>query len=191
MISSDVLSKAMDYKDRSTCVLFGDAAGAAILTASDEPGILSSWIGAKGSDGKQLTSLAYREDELEIEKRISKRKHDIWQNGRKVMKFAVKIMADAVAKVIADAGLTTDDIDLIIPHQANVRIVDNAVERMGIAHDKVFMNIQKYGNTSGASIINALTEAVQEGRVERGDNIVLVGFGGGLTWGAAVVKWAV
>lgn len=189
VVGAECLSKATDYKDRSTCILFGDAAGAAIVQATDEPGIISQWIGARGIDGENLTSLAYREDEAELEKRISKKKNTIWMAGGTVMKFAVKIMAEAAQKVLADANLTWDDIALVVPHQANIRIVEGAVKRMNIDPAKVFVNIERYGNTSAACIPVALCEAVNEGRIKKGDKVILVGFGGGLTWGAALLQW--
>lgn len=109
--------------------------------------------------------------------------------GQAVMKFAVKAMADASNKVIEKAGLTWDDISLVVPHQANYRIVDSAIKRMGIGSDKVFLTLEKYGNTSASCIPVALTEAAEAGRIKKGDKIILVGFGGGLTWGAAVLEW--
>jgi 3-oxoacyl-[acyl-carrier-protein] synthase-3 len=189
VICADTLSKATDYQDRATCVLFGDAAGAAVVSASEEKGIISTDIGADGTGGLTLTSLAYREDEEEREKRVSHRKDTIWMAGQAVMKFAVKAMADASEKVISEAGLTLDDIDLVVPHQANYRIVDSAIKRMGIEKDKVFLNLEKYGNTSASCIPVALSQAVEQGRIKKGDKIVLVGFGGGLTWGAALIEW--
>ena len=189
VICADALSKAVDYKDRATCVLFGDAAGAAVVSASEETGIIATDIGADGASGLAITSLAYKEDEEEIEKRVSHRKDTIWMAGQAVMKFAVKAMADASEKVIEEAGLTWDDIKLVIPHQANYRIVDSAIKRMGIEKDKVFINLEKYGNTSASCIPVSLSQAVEEGRIEKGDKIVLVGFGGGLTWGAALIEW--
>lgn len=188
VISADALSKATDYADRGTCVLFGDGAGAAVLGAG-EGGVLSTWIGARGSGGDKLTSLAYREDPEETEKRVSHDKSTVWMAGSEVMKFAVKIMAEAADKVVADAGLTWDDIDLIIPHQANMRIVEAAAKRLGITTDRMFINLDRYGNTSGASIPIALCEARDAGRLKRGDKVVLVGFGGGLTWAAAVIEY--
>ncbi|MBQ7793357.1 MAG: ketoacyl-ACP synthase III [Clostridia bacterium] len=188
VISADALSKATDYNDRGTCILFGDGAGAVIFS-SEKGGVLSSWIGAKGDGGDKLTSLAYREDAEETEKRISHNKNTIWMAGSEVMKFAVKIMAEAADKVVADAGLTWDDIDIVIPHQANVRIVDSAAKRIGIDTDKMFINLDRYGNTSGASIPIALCEARDAGRLKKGDKAVLVGFGGGLTWAAAVIEY--
>ena len=188
VVSADALSKATDYKDRGTCVLFGDGAGAVVLS-SEGDGILTTWMGARGEGGDKLTSLAYRNSEEEEEKRVSHLKNTIWMAGSEVMKFAVKIMSDATIKVVEDAGLTIDDIDIIIPHQANQRIVDSAAKRIGISNDKVFVNLHKYGNTSGASIPMALCEARDEGRLKKGDKAVLVGFGGGLTWGAALIEY--
>lgn len=188
IISADALSKATDYADRGTCVLFGDGAGAVVLN-SEEGGVLSTWIGARGAGGDKLTSLAYREDAEETEKRVSHDKSTVWMAGSEVMKFAVKIMAEAAEKVVADAGLTWDDIDLIIPHQANMRIVESAAKRMGITTERMFINLDRYGNTSGASIPIALCEAREAGRLKRGDKVVLVGFGGGLTWAAAVIEY--
>lgn len=190
VICADALTKAVDYKDRATCVLFGDAAGAAVLTADDEhPGVLAAEIGADGTGCKALTSLAFRNDPEEIEKRISGRKETIWMAGQAVMKFAVKAMADSSARVLEKAGMTYDDVKLVIPHQANYRIVESAVKRMGISDDKVFMHLEKYGNTSASCIPVALAEAVEEGLIERGDKIILVGFGGGLTWGSVLLEF--
>ena len=189
VVCADALSKAVDYKDRATCVLFGDAAGAAVVSASEEKGIIATDIGADGASGLAITSLAYRDDAEETEKRVSHRKDTIWMAGQAVMKFAVKAMADASEKVITEAGLTWDDIDIVVPHQANYRIVDSAIKRMGIEKDKVFLNLEKYGNTSASCIPVALSQAVESGRIKKGDKIVLVGFGGGLTWGAALIEW--
>lgn len=189
VVCADVLSKAVDYKDRATCVLFGDAAGAAVVSASEEVGIIATDIGADGVSGLAITSLAYRNDEEEIEKRVSHRKDTIWMAGQAVMKFAVKAMADASAKVINEAGITWDDVTLVVPHQANYRIVDSAIKRMGIEQDKVFLNLEKYGNTSAACIPVSLSQAVEQGKIKKGDKVVLVGFGGGLTWGAALLEW--
>lgn len=188
VIGADALSKATDYKDRGTCILFGDAAGAVILEAAEKNGILATEIGAKGEDGDKLTSLAYREDDGETEKRVSHDKSTIWMAGSEVMKFAVKTMEMAARKVAERAKLKLEEVDLIIPHQANKRIIDGAAKRMGVSIDKVFANLEKYGNTSSASIPVALCEAVNEGRAKIGDRVIIVGFGGGLTWGAALLE---
>lgn len=189
VICADVLSKATDYADRGTCILFGDAAGAAVVSASEETGIITTEIGADGTGAKAITQLAYRDDEEELDKRVSKNKETIWMAGQTVMKFAVKAMADASQKVLGKAGLTYDDIALVIPHQANYRIVDAAIKRMGITQDKVFLNLEKFGNTSASCIPSSLSQAVEQGRIKKGDKIILVGFGGGLTWGAALLEW--
>lgn len=189
VVCADVLSKATDYKDRSTCVLFGDAAGAAVVAASEETGIIATDIGADGSGAMDITSLAYKNNEEEMTERISGRKETILMAGQAVMKFAVKAMADASNKVIEKAGVSWDDIALVVPHQANYRIVDSAIKRMGIDRDKVFLTLEKYGNTSASCIPVALTEAAEAGRIKKGDKIILVGFGGGLTWGAALLEW--
>ena len=189
IVAADVLSKATDYKDRATCILFGDAAGAAVLSASDEPGIIEVEMGADGSSGDTLTMLAYRNDEEEIKKRVSGRKETIWMAGQSVMKFAVKAMADSSQRVLDKAGLDWSDISLVVPHQANYRIVDSAVKRMGISKDKIYYTLHKYGNTSASCIPVALCEAAEKGIVKKGDKIVLVGFGGGLTYAAAVLTF--
>lgn len=188
VIAADALSKATDYKDRATCVLFGDAAGAAVVSATDEPGIISFDMGADGTGSDAITSLAFRKDAEEIEKRIGGKKETIWMAGQSVMKFAVKAMADSSQRALEKAGLTYDDIALVVPHQANYRIVDSAIKRMGISSDKVILTIQKYGNTSASCIPVALHEAVATGRVKKGDKVVLVGFGGGLTYAACVIE---
>ncbi len=190
LICADVLSKVTDYNDRATCVLFGDAAGAAVLSADDSaPGVLASEIGADGTGSMYITSLAVKDDAEETEKRVSGRKETVWMAGQSVMKFAVKTMAEATERVLEKAGLTYDDIKLIVPHQANYRIVDSALNRMGVGKEKVMLTLEKYGNTSASCIPAALTEAVKEGKIQRGDKVVVVGFGGGLTWGAAVFEY--
>lgn len=186
VVCADVLSKATDYADRATCVLFGDAAGAAVISASEETGIIKTELGSDGD--LSITSLAYRNDDEEVEKRVSHRKDTVWMAGQAVMKFAVKAMSDASNRVIEAAGLTWDDIALVVPHQANYRIVDSAIKRMGVEKDKVYLTLHKYGNTSASCIPVALSEAIEKGLVKKGDKIVLVGFGGGLTWAAAVVE---
>lgn len=190
VICADVLSKVTDYEDRSTCVLFGDAAGAAVLSADDtRAGILGHEIGADGTGATLITSLAVKEDDEEVEKRVAGRKETVWMAGQAVMKFAVKTMADSTNRILEKAGLTYDDIKLVVPHQANYRIVDSAIKRMGIENDKVLLTLEKYGNTSASCIPSALCEAVEKGMIQRGDKVVIVGFGGGLTWGAAVFEY--
>lgn len=189
VICADTLTKATDYKDRSTCVLFGDAAGAVIYSAKEcGGGIIASELGADGTGALNITQLAYRDDEEETEKRISHNKSTVWMSGQAVMKFAVKAMAESSDRVIAKAGLTYDDIKLVIPHQANYRIVDSAIKRMNIEREKFYLTLDKYGNTSSSCIPVALAECVKSGKLQHGDKVLLVGFGGGLTWGAAVIE---
>ena len=190
LVCADVLSKVTDYSDRATCVLFGDAAGAAVLSADDTAkGMLAYELGSDGSGAELITSLAVKESSEEVEKRIAGRKETIWMSGQAVMKFAVKTMAEATERVLEKAGLTYDDIKLVVPHQANYRIVESAIKRMGIGEDKVMLTLEKYGNTSSSCVPSALTEAVESGKIQRGDKVVVVGFGGGLTWGAAVFEF--
>lgn len=190
VICADVLSKVTDYEDRATCVLFGDAAGAAVISADNEKaGIIGHEIGADGTGDMYITSLAVKEDQEEVEKRVAGRKETVWMAGQAVMKFAVKTMADSTNRVLEKAGLTYDDIKLVVPHQANYRIVDSAITRMGIEKDKVLLTLEKYGNTSASCIPCALYEAVKTEKIKRGDKVVIVGFGGGLTWGAAVFEY--
>ena len=190
LVCADALSKVTDYKDRATCVLFGDAAGAVVLSADDNGGkMLAYELGADGSGAMNITSLAVRDDAEELEKRVSGRKETIWMAGQQVMKFAVKTMADATGRVLEKAGLTYDDIKLIVPHQANYRIVDSALARMGVGKDKAILTLEKYGNTSSSCVPIALKEAIETGMVKRGDKVVVVGFGGGLTWAAAVFEY--
>lgn len=189
LVCADVLTKVTDYTDRSTCVLFGDAAGAAVLSADERGGMLAYEIGADGSGSMLITSLAVKESEEEVSKRLAGRKETIYMEGQAVMKFAVKAMADSTNRVLEKAGLTYDDIKLIVPHQANYRIVESAIKRMGVDADKVILNVEKFGNTSSSCIPSALTDAIASGRIQRGDKVVIVGFGGGLTWGAAVFEY--
>ncbi len=171
-------------------MLFGDGAGAVVLEdVGNGHGILSTNIGSDGTVGKHLTAPSCHITPEEIEKRKSDSYRTIWMDGSEVFKFAVRVMASATNKALKDLNLDISDVDLIIPHQANIRILEGAAKRLGVSHEKIFSNIHKYGNMSAASIPVALDEAVKEGRVKSGSLVVLVGFGGGLTWGSAVVKW--
>jgi len=182
VIGSEVYSRILDWQDRNTCVLFGDGAGAVILQASDSPtGSLSSLLGNDGSGA----SILYTPGPCGI----NDGKYFLHMKGPEVFKFAVNTICHATKKVVSDAGLELDDIDLIIPHQANTRILKTAARLMGLPIDRFFINVDRYGNTSAASIPIALCEAAEEGRIADGDNLVLVGFGGGLSWAAMVVQW--
>lgn len=174
VVGADSLTTQVDWNDRATCVLFGDGAGAVVLRPSEEgAGVLESVLLADGSGAKHLGMYG----------------DSIKMNGREVFKFAVKAMGDACMRVIEKAGLRPEEIDLFVPHQANIRIIAAAAERLNLPPEKVFINVDRYGNTSGASIPIALAEAERGGRLEPGMLALTVGFGGGLVWGANLIRW--
>lgn len=190
VIGVEVLSQVIDYKDRATCVLFGDGAGAVILSASDEPGgLLGFTIGSDGARPELLWIPTGGSKEPATEETIRERRNFVQMQGSEVFKFATRIMGTAMEEALANAGMTTADMDLFIPHQANLRIIEAASKRLNLPSEKVFVNIEKYGNTSAAAIPIALCEAIDQGRVYPGAHLGMVAFGGGLTWAAAVVKW--
>jgi len=190
VVGVETLSPFVDWTDRSTCVLFGDGGAAVLVEASDQPtGILSCKLGSDGSDWDALyypgggCVKPFSEDVLR------NREHYLRMDGRRIFKFATRKMTDSVINVVRASGLTWDDVELIIPHQANSRIIELAARRLGVPPEKVMVNIDRYGNTSAASIPLALCDALEEGRLKPGDHVVLVGFGAGLTWAAAVLHW--
>ena len=191
VIGSETLSRFVDWNDRETCILFGDGAGAVVLTGRDERGgVLSCTMRADGSGGELLSLPGGGSRFPASLESLASNQHTIKMQGREVFRFATRVMADAARVVVEKAGLTLDDVALVIPHQANSRIIQTATRRLKLPADKVYVNLDRYGNTSSASIPIALCEAVAEGRVNPGDNLVLVGFGAGLTWAAAAVQWA-
>lgn len=190
VIGADALSRITDYTDRNTCVLFGDGAGAVVLgEVSQGRGFLSFDLGAEGSGGSLLKLEAGGSRLPASEETIQDKKHYIYMNGREVFKFAVRVMGTATEDVLRKAGKGKEDIDLFVPHQANIRIIQSAMQRLELPEEKCVINVDKYANTSAASIPLALVEAAEEGRMKEGDTILLVGFGGGLTWGASVLVW--
>lgn len=190
VIGADLLSRATNWKDRRTCVLFGDAAGAAIIRpVSEGNGFLSYVLGSDGSGGNLLCIEAGGSAMPATAETVEKELHYIQMSGAEVFKFAVRIMEEAANQVLEKAGLSCSDVDCLIPHQANIRIIDAAAKRLDLSRDKVFVNVQKYGNTSAASIPLALDEAVKSGRAKHGDLILMVGFGAGLTWGASLMRY--
>lgn len=189
VIGTEKLTSIVDWTDRSTCVLFGDGAGACVVGKTENRKILSSFMGADGSGGHLLSVPAGGSRLPATEDTVRDRLHFLKMEGNEVFKIAVRIMVDAANKAIKKAGLGVDDISLFIPHQANIRILMAVAKRLGVPENKIFMNIEKYGNMSAASTAVALVEASQENRIKRGDNVVLVAFGGGLTYGATVIKW--
>ncbi len=192
VIGSETLSRITDWKDRNTCVLFGDGAGALLLRASDQPGgILSTVLGSDGSGGDLLIVPAGGSRLPTSPETVAQGMHYIKMDGREVFRFATRVMAKATQEVVAKAGLKLQDVNLVIPHQANERIIHSSMSALKMTPEKVFINLDRYGNTSAASIPIALCEAIETGRVRPNDNLVFVGFGAGLTWAAAAVKWGV
>jgi 3-oxoacyl-[acyl-carrier-protein] synthase-3 len=190
VIGTEVLSKFLDWTDRATCVLLGDGAGAAVLQPTDPGrGLLSFVLGSVGGAGDALKIPAGGSRLPASEETVRSRLHFTVMQGQEVFKFAVKAIEDACRVSVERAGLALDDVSLVIPHQANIRIIEAASKRLGISMDRFVSNVDRYGNTGAASTPIALDEALQNGRVHRGDVIVLVGFGAGLTWGAATLRW--
>lgn len=190
VVGVETLSAAVDWTDRNTCVLFGDGGAAVLLEASDQPtGILSCELGSDGSDWDALIAPGYGVANPFSEKVLENREQYLRMDGRRIFRFATRKMTESVINVVQDSGLSWDDVELVIPHQANARIIELAVRRLGIDQDKVMVNIDRYGNTSAASIPLALYDALEEGRLKSGDHVVMVGFGAGLTWAAAVLHW--
>lgn len=190
VIGAETLSRILNWEDRNTCVLFGDGAGAVVLKAAPEgSGILSFKLWSDGAGGPHLLIPAGGSRRPATRETVDGKLHSVQMNGREVFKFAVRIMGEAAEEVLAAAGLEKSDLDFFIPHQANIRIIESAAKRLGLPMEKVLVNVDRYGNTSTASIPLALEEAVHGGKIKRGDHIVMVGFGAGLTWGAVVMKW--
>ncbi len=190
VIGADVMSQVMDWSDRGTCVLFGDGAGACLVGQVDQGyGLLAQELGSDGSGGEHLRIPAGAGARPMGSSDIEKKDLSLQMNGREVFRFAVQVMGSSALAAAKKAGLSTEDIDLFIPHQANARIIESAAKRLNIPAEKVFINLHRYGNTSCGSIPLALSEAVESKRIKDGDIILLVGFGGGLAWGALILKW--
>ncbi|MGH2536226.1 MAG: beta-ketoacyl-ACP synthase III [Candidatus Promineifilaceae bacterium] len=197
VIGAETLSRVVDWQDRGTCILFGDGAGAVVLKASSVPGgVMASTLRSDGSGGELLSLPAVYHNPVpalgpEYLYKNGHQKNTIHMAGREVFRFAISVLADVIEEVLERAGLTINDLALIVPHQANVRIIDTAAKRLKVSPDLFYMNLETAGNTSAASIPIALCDAVAEGRLRPDDNVLFVGFGGGLTWAASVVKWDV
>ena len=190
VIGAETLSRLVNWEDRETCILFGDGAGAFILQASEQPGgILSSVMRSDGSGGDLLTIPAGGSKLPTSAQTIQDGLHYIQMNGREVFRFATRVMKQATEEAVERAGMTLDEVDWVIPHQANQRIIETAARRLKMPMERVVINLDRYGNTSTASIPMAAVEAIQDGRVKPGDRIVFVGFGAGLTWGAMAAQW--
>lgn len=190
VIASEVFSRVLNWQDRETCILFGDGAGAVVLGAvAPGQGIISAHLAADGAGGHLLT-LPGCGSRLPLTPDLMKQGlHYVTMEGKEVFKFAVRVMEAGALKVLELAGMEKDDLDLIIPHQANSRIIEHVAKKLHFPLEKIMVNVDKYGNTSAASIPLALDDALRQGRIKPGDNILMIAFGGGLTWAATIVKW--
>ena len=185
VVGGDVLSRILDWSDRSTVVLFGDGAGAVVLEPSAEPGFLAFELGADGGGGEHLWlpgsgSRLFTEPDRFVK-----------MNGREVFKFATRVLVDSAQAVLDQQGMRVEDVDVYVPHQANVRIIDHATKKLGIPSDRVVINVDRYGNTSSGSIPLALAEAQADGRLRAGSLVLMTGMGAGLTWGSALMRWTI
>jgi 3-oxoacyl-[acyl-carrier-protein] synthase III len=183
VVGGDVLSKILDWTDRSTLVLFGDGAGAVVLEQVDDGGFLGFELGADGGGGENLWLPGSGSRRFEDPDKFVK------MNGREVFKFATRVMVSSAEAILEECGKTVDDVDVYVPHQANVRIIDHAARKLGIPEEKTVVNVHKYGNTSSGSIPLALADAADDGRLEPGKLVLLTGMGAGLTWGSALIEW--
>jgi 3-oxoacyl-[acyl-carrier-protein] synthase-3 len=189
VVGAELISRFTDWTDRSTCILFADGAGAVVLQVSNEPsGVLSYVLGSDGSGAEHLILPGGGTANPPSQEMLDKRLHYLRMDGNQIFRFATRVLGKALAQAVEQAGLTIDDIDLFIPHQANSRIIESAARHVKLPEEKVFVNIDRYGNTSAASIPIALCEAFEQGRAKIGDTLAFVAFGAGLTWASAVVK---
>jgi len=189
VIGAETLTKITNYEDRSSCILFGDGAGAVVLGPSDRRIVTYSRLGADGSGGDMMKLPGGGSRIPATAESVNQKLHYMLIRGREVYAFAVRKIQECIQDALDATGHTADEISLIVPHQVNLRILVAAAEKFGLPMEKVQVNIQKYGNTSAASIPIALDEAVQEGKLKKGDVVILVAFGGGLTWGSALIEW--
>jgi 3-oxoacyl-[acyl-carrier-protein] synthase-3 len=190
VVGAEVNTRILDWKDRNTCIIFGDGAAAALLGPGTEGGELLSWyLGADGSGADLIIQYAGGTRMPTSHETIDKKLHNIHMEGKETFKVAVKVMADSAVEAIKRANLEEKDISLLIPHQANIRIIESCAKRLALPMDRVMVNIDRYGNTAAASVGLALDEALREKRIQKGQNVVLVAFGGGLCWGSACVRW--
>jgi len=189
VIGAETLSRITDWEDRNTCVLFGDGAGAAVLAESKGQGILSSYLGSDGTKTDLLKMPGGGSRNPATEQTVKDRLHYIKMEGSELFKIAVTSMADAALMALKNAGLKCADVNWIIPHQANLRIINAVAKRLGFINAQVYLNIEQYGNMSSACVAIALCEAAEQGKIKKGDIVLLDAFGGGLVWGALIIKW--
>ena len=189
-ISGDVFTHYINWNDRNTCVLFGDGAGAVVLQPSDEPyGQLSSVLGASGKDEDLMAVDAGGTRMPATPELLEQGRQYVYMNGREIFKLAVRGMGDSSTQALAEAGVAKEDLALVVPHQANLRIIEATAKRLDVPMERVFVNLDRYGNTSAGTIPIALAEAAAQGRLKPGDYVLLTAFGGGLTWASSVVRW--
>lgn len=190
VVGAEVLSGFIDWKDRSTCVLFGDGAGAAVVSeVRDGHGIKATYLGADGAQGELLKIPGGGSRMPPSEESLKTGQHYLKMQGSEIFKLAVRKMGDAIEEVLKRGGLSAGQVDCVIPHQANLRILQAVSERVNIPSEKIFVNVERYGNMSSASTVVALYEAVKQGKIKKGSNVVLVAFGGGITWASCLIKW--
>ncbi len=189
VVGSEALSKIVNWEDRTTCILFGDGAGAALVEPVEAGGFLGFDLGADGSGGDDLFVRAGGSRAPATAETVAGDMHTIVMHGPEVFRFATRIMVSSAKKLLEECGASVDDVDLYVPHQANKRIIDHAARNLGLPPEKVFVNIDRYGNTSAASVPIALAEAADAGRLQRGDLVLLSGFGAGMSWASALVRW--
>lgn len=189
VVGAEVLSSVTDWTDRNTCVLFGDGAGACVLKPVKSGGIISTYLGSDGSMADLMMMPAGGSRHPATRETVDKKMHCIKMQGKELFKLAVNLMSDAAHKVLRQAHLTCKDVDCLIPHQANIRILLAVAKKVGLPAAKIYLNIDRYGNMSSASTATALCEAVKEGKIKKGDIVLLDAFGAGLVWGACIIKW--
>jgi 3-oxoacyl-[acyl-carrier-protein] synthase-3 len=189
VVGGDVLSRIVDWEDRSTCVLFGDGAGAVVLERVRDGGFLGFELGADGSGGPQLYIPAGGSRTPASAESVAARQHYAKMNGREVYKFATRVLVDSAEKVLDECGVAVDEVDVYVPHQANVRIIDHARRKLGIPEERTVVNVDRFGNTSSGSIPLALGDAEADGRLGAGEMVLMTGMGAGLTWGSALIEW--
>jgi 3-oxoacyl-[acyl-carrier-protein] synthase-3 len=189
VVGGDVLSKIVDWEDRSTCVLFGDGAGAVVLERVPDGGFLGFELGADGSGGPELYMPAGGSRAPATAETVAARQHYAKMNGREVFKFATRVLVDSAEKVLDECDVPVEEIDVYVPHQANVRIIDHARKKLGIPEERTVVNVDRFGNTSSGSIPLALGDAESDGRLKEGEMVLMTGMGAGLTWGSALIEW--
>jgi len=189
VVGGDVLSKILDWGDRGTAVLFGDGAGAVVLERVGEGGFLGFELGADGSGGPQLYLPAGGSRSPASAETVAERLHFVQMNGREVFKFATRVLVSSAEAVLEECGRTVDEVDVYVPHQANVRIIDHARKKLGIPEERTVVDVDRYGNTSSGSIPLALADAKREGRLQEGRLLLMTGMGAGLTWGSGLIEW--